>query len=184
MRRSGTIIAAASAALASGLAQAADLEVVTAEPTIYVPNNFLWGGVYVGGFVGGGWGTADWGPGLVPITVTFTPTPTGAPVTTPVLVFTPHVNVPVSGFLGGGRIGVNYQAGAFVFGFEGDFAGMTLKGHATGVFSGTTPSVKIATSSGTTPTTVSATVTYAGTSVYETTRRLGYDLNRTRGLHV
>ena len=74
MRRSGTIIAAASAALASGLAQAADLEVVTAEPTIYVPNNFLWGGVYVGGFVGGGWGTADWGPRLVPITVTFTPT--------------------------------------------------------------------------------------------------------------
>jgi len=74
MRRSGTIIAAASAALASGLAQAADLEVVKAEPTIYVPNNFLWGGVYVGGFVGGGWGTADWGPRLVPITVTFTPT--------------------------------------------------------------------------------------------------------------
>ena len=81
---------------------------------------------------------------------------------------------------------MNYQAGAFVFGFEGDFAGMTLKGHATGVFSGTTPSVKIATSSGTTPTTVSATVTYAGTSVYETTAdwattltgRVGYTFDR------
>jgi outer membrane immunogenic protein len=122
----------------------------------------------------------------VPITVTFTPTPTGTPVTTPVLVFTPHVNVSVPGFVGGGRIGVNYQTGPFVFGFEGDFAGMTLKGHATGIFSGTTPSVKIATSSGTTPTTVSATVTYAGTSVYQTTAdwattftgRVGYTFDR------
>jgi hypothetical protein len=103
MRRSGTFIVAASVALGSGLAQAADLEVVKAEPTIYVQNSFLWGGVYVGGFVGGGWGTADWGPGLV--TVSFT-NPVGT-----ALLFIPHANVPVSGFLGGGRVGVNYQAG-------------------------------------------------------------------------
>ena len=47
--------------LAPSLAQAADLEVFKGEqPTIYVPNYFVWGGIYVGGFLGGGRGTADW----------------------------------------------------------------------------------------------------------------------------
>jgi outer membrane immunogenic protein len=181
------VIAAATAALASGLAQAADLEVVKAEPTIYVPNNFLWGGVYVGGFVGGGWGTADWGPGLVPASVKVT---TGTPpnttsATTAVLLFIPHVNVPISGFLGGGQIGVNYQAGPFVFGFEGDFTGMTLKGHTTVVFSGSTKT-SAATPTGTIPTTLSTTIGYTTTTVYQTTAdwastftgRVGYTFDR------
>ena len=60
MRRCGLTIAAA-AMLAPSLAQAADLEVFKGEqPTIYVPNYFVWGGIYVGGFLGGGRGTADW----------------------------------------------------------------------------------------------------------------------------
>jgi hypothetical protein len=54
MRHYGAAIAVA-AILAPSLVQAADLEVFKAEqPTIYVPNNFLWNGVYIGGFVGAG----------------------------------------------------------------------------------------------------------------------------------
>jgi len=52
--------------------------------------------------------------------------------------FIPHENVSIGGFLGGGRVGANYQAGPFVFGFEGDFTGMTLKGHTAASFTGTT----------------------------------------------
>jgi len=84
----------------------------------------------------------------------------------------PHVNVPIGGFVGGGRVGVNYQAGPFVFGFEGDFAGMTLKGHATKAFSGTQGKT--------------ITVTATGTSAYQTTAdwaatltgRVGYTFDR------
>jgi len=167
MRRSGIIIVAAAAALAPGLAHAADLEVVKAEPTIYVPNNFLWSGVYVGGFVGGGWGTADWGPGSITVTL-----PTGTSLTPP-LIYLSKVNVPISGFVGGGRVGANYQAGPFVFGFEGDFTGMTLKGHATIAFS---DKVTVKT----------ITVEATGTTAYQTTAdwaatftgRVGYTFDR------
>src|SRR6516165_6035112 len=132
MRHCGVGIAAA-AILAPSLAQAADLEVFKAEqPTIYVQNQFLWNGVYVGGFVGGGWGTADWGSGSITVNTRTGTTLSPAPI--PLY----HVNVPISGFLGGGRVGVNYQAGPFVFGFEGNFAGMTLKRHTTLTFTGTT----------------------------------------------
>jgi outer membrane immunogenic protein len=166
MGRSGTIILAASAALASGLAQAADLEIVKAEPTIYVPNNFLWGGVYVGGFVGGGWATADWGAGSIVVN-----TPSGSSVTVAKLPVS-HVNVPISGFLGGGRVGANYQVGAWVFGFEGDFTGMVLKGHTSTTFGPVTDKA-----SG---------VTYTGTSAHRTTDdwattftgRVGYTFDR------
>ena len=142
--------------LAPCLVQAADLEVVKAEPpTIYTPNNYLWSGVYVGGFIGGGWATADWGPSTVIITG-------------PAELFIPHTNVSVGGFVGGGRVGANYQVGPWVFGFEGEFSGMTLKGHGTVVFSGTKP------------------VNYTTTSVYQTTGdwvttfagRIGYAFER------
>ena len=97
--------------------------------------------------------------------------PTGTTLTPPPLPL-PHVNFGISGFLGGGHVGVNYQAGPFVFGFEGDFTGMTLKGHATTAFSGTTGKTII----------VSAT----GTSAYQTTAdwastltgRVGYTFDR------
>ena len=130
MRHCGVAIAVA-AILAPSLAHAADLEVFKAEqPTIYVQNNFLWNGVYVGGFVGGAWATADWGSGAIALTLE-----NGNVASLPVALA--HENVPLSGFVGGGRVGVNYQVGAWVFGYEGDFTGMTLKGHATRAFSGT-----------------------------------------------
>jgi outer membrane immunogenic protein len=170
MRHCGVTIAAA-AILAPSLAHAADLEVFKAEqPTVYVPNYFMWEGIYIGGFLGGGWGTADWGPGSITVNVL------GTTLTVPQLPL-PHVNVPTSGFLGGGRVGVNYQAGAFVFGFEGDFAGMTLKGHGTSAFSGTVSTTALQRT---------ITVTATGTSAYQTTDdwaatftgRLGYTFDR------
>jgi outer membrane immunogenic protein len=171
MRHCGAAIAAA-AILAPSLAHAADLEVFKAEqPTIYVPNYFVWGGVYVGGFLGGGWGTADWGSGSITVNL-----PLGTTLTVPSLPLA-HVNVPTSGFLGGGRVGVNYQAGAWVFGFEGDFTGMTLKGHGTSVFSGTASATALQRT---------ITVSATGTSAYQTTDdwaatltgRLGYTFDR------
>ncbi|HEY7301547.1 MAG TPA: outer membrane beta-barrel protein [Xanthobacteraceae bacterium] len=156
MTRSGVILIAASATLVCGLARAADLEVVKAEPpTIYTPNNYLWGGVYVGGFIGGAWDTADWGAGTVAVAL-----PSGSAVAATSL-FIPHTNISAGGFIGGGRVGANYQVGPYVFGFEGDFAGMALKGHATVVFSGT------ATATGTSP--PATTVNYTTTSAYQTT---------------
>src|SRR5438045_757009 len=68
LRRSGTLLLAAAACMACSLARAADLEVLPAESAIYVPTYFQWGGIYVGGYLGGGLGTADWAEGS-PITV-------------------------------------------------------------------------------------------------------------------
>jgi outer membrane immunogenic protein len=144
MRHCGVAIAVAVAAiLAPSLAYGADLEVFKAElPTIYVQNSFLWGGVYVGGFLGGGWGTADWGAGSI---VVNTPSETVTVASLPVS----HVNVPISGFLGGGRVGANYQAGAWVFGFEGDFTGMVLKGRTSTTFGPVTDKLSGVTYTGT-----------------------------------
>ena len=158
MKPCGVTIAAA-AMLAPCLVQAADLEVVKAEPpTIYTPNNYLWSGVYVGGFIGGAWATADWGLGAVLVTF---PNESPPPATSAASLFIPHTNVSTGGFIGGGRVGANYQVGPYVFGFEGDFAGMALKGHATVVFSGTVPGGVLLPS----PTTVN----YTTTSAYQTT---------------
>jgi outer membrane immunogenic protein len=126
----------------------------------------LWNGVYVGGFVGGAWATADWGSGAIEIT-----TDNGNVSTLPVALA--HENVSLSGFVGGGRVGVNYQVGGWVFGYEGDFAGMVLKGHATRAFSGTRTVDKIS-------------VEATGTSAYQTTAdwaatftgRVGYTFDR------
>ena len=168
MRLCGVAIAV-TAILAPSLTYGADLEVFKAEqPTIYVQNQFLWGGVYVGGFLGGGWGTANWGASSIVVN-----TPSGSAVdvaSLPVL----HVNVPISGFLGGGRVGANYQTGPFVFGFEGDFTGMVLKGHTSTTFSVTDKA------SG---------VTFTGTSAHRTTAdwattftgRFGYTFDRVLG---
>jgi outer membrane immunogenic protein len=61
---------------------------------------YNWSGFYIGGHIGGVWGDKDW------IDVT------GG-------VVTPDGGHEVSGFLAGGQIGFNWQAGAWVFGIEG-----------------------------------------------------------------
>src|SRR6266478_5311059 len=67
-------------------------------PPVYAGPLFTWTGFYVGGNLGGGWfnGSIDSDFGST------WKTSNGA-------------------FLGGGQLGFNYQAGAFVVGVEGDF---------------------------------------------------------------
>jgi outer membrane immunogenic protein len=116
MRRFGVVVASVSCALACGVAEAADLY-PAAQPgpgTIYMPTVFQWSGVYVGGYLGGGFGHAAWHGETTIGSLTF-----------------PGVSVPLNGFLGGGQVGVNFQVGAVVFGFESDITGMNVKGSAT-----------------------------------------------------
>ena len=76
---------------------------------------FNWSGFYIGAHVGGGWGTKDW----------------------VALGFGALGSHNISGFLGGGQIGFNYQTGAWVFGVEGDFSWTNLKGeHVDAIFGG------------------------------------------------
>jgi outer membrane immunogenic protein len=74
-----------------------------------------WTGFYFGGHIGGGWannrvsnvdGTVEFPAGFV------------------------HNNTRPDGFLAGGYIGLNYQAGPWVFGIEGDYTWLDLKGTA------------------------------------------------------
>src|SRR5262249_14413088 len=103
---------------------------------------------------------------------------TGPAIATGLLI--PQANAGIGGFVGGGRVGVNYQAGAFVFGYEADIAGMTLKGQAATTISGT------ATTTTPGPTVFTTTVKYHTASAYRTTAdwsstftgRVGYAFDR------
>jgi outer membrane immunogenic protein len=107
-------VAGAFALAIGGPALAADLPPPIAPPprapATYVPvvaPYYNWGGIYIG--INGGYNYASsvWtGAGGVGSTGTFNPT----------------------GFLGGGTLGANYQAGAFVFGGEADFDWTNLTG--------------------------------------------------------
>jgi outer membrane immunogenic protein len=115
MRRFGVVVASVACALACGAAQGADLYPAAppASPTIYMPTVFQWSGIYMGGYLGGGFGNAGW-RGTTAISGNAFP----------------GVSVPLSGFVGGGQVGVNFQVGAVVFGFEADATGMSVKGTA------------------------------------------------------
>src|SRR6185437_13548940 len=112
-----TISAVATAiALASAPAIAADLPMkARALPPAPI---WSWTGFYIGGHVGAGWGQDE-------TTInSFSVTPPG--VTIP-------ANIPFnqnsrSGFLGGGQVGANWQAGWFVLGVQADIAGLDVKG--------------------------------------------------------
>ncbi len=91
--------------LASGVALAADLPNEKGPPVYAPPPHppaFSWSGVYLGGQVGYGWGTAD-------------PYDTFEDISLPGLA--------QSGVVGGVHIGYNYQVAQFVFGLEGDVNG-------------------------------------------------------------
>jgi outer membrane immunogenic protein len=77
---------------------------VTKAPA-YVPPPLTWTGFYVGAHLGGAWSEADWTNPVSGLSNSFTN----------------------GGLLGGGQIGYNYQAGAMVWGIEGDFSGTSLR---------------------------------------------------------
>jgi len=68
---------------------------------------YNWTGFYIGGHLGGAWGDKDW--------VAVGVGPLGS-----------H---DVDGFIGGGQVGFNYQAGRWVFGVEADFSWADVSGH-------------------------------------------------------
>ncbi len=112
-------------AIAALPAAAADL---AARPVykapVAVPMIYNWTGFYIGGHIGGAWNDKEW---------------TG---TSPAAIGTGFSSSSdVSGFLGGGQVGVNWQSGMWVFGVEGDFSWTDANGCTafnTGVLAGCT----------------------------------------------
>jgi outer membrane immunogenic protein len=111
MRRLGSALLASTALTLgiAGSASAADLRVRKAPPAPPPPIlAYNWTGFYIGGHVGGVWGDKDWlftGPGTT----------------------TSHE---VTGWLGGGQVGFNYQVGQVVFGIEGQFSWVDADGES------------------------------------------------------
>jgi outer membrane immunogenic protein len=117
--------------LLAGPAVAADLAVkapVYKAPPMVVPT---WAGWYVGG-------NAGW-VGSAGDAVTNTGTDTGAGGLGSALAgnaIPGSIPLKDSGFLGGGQVGYNWQAGNWVYGLEADFDGSTAKGSTTSVYPG------------------------------------------------
>jgi outer membrane immunogenic protein len=114
------LIAGALALAAAGQAFAADLPPAPAPPprapAMYVPVAppvYNWSGIYIGLNGGYGFGDSTW---TVPASSGCVPCTTGSFST--------------DGFLIGGTAGVNFQAGAFVFGAEADLDWTDIKGTA------------------------------------------------------
>jgi outer membrane immunogenic protein len=81
-------------------------------PVVAPPVPFSWTGCYIGGNIGGKKGSLDAeATVLAPVPVT--------------LIFTGEDSE--TGFIGGGQVGCQWQSGAFVFGFEGDFDATNLE---------------------------------------------------------
>ena len=118
---------AAVAVIAASLsAQAADLSAAPiAKAPVYVPAP-SWTGFYLG--ANAGWlGSAN-------NTITNTGTDTGAGGLGALLAagaIPASVNLGYNGFLGGGQVGYNWQAGGFLFGLEADLDGISAKSSTT-----------------------------------------------------
>jgi outer membrane immunogenic protein len=118
--------------IASGSATAADLSRPTLAPApVYskapMMAPFSWTGIYIGGNLGGAWTNKCW-------------TNLGTFAT----LSQNEGCGDLSGFLGGGQIGGNYQMGAFVFGIEGAGHWSDIKGdHVSTFFPSDTLSAKV-----------------------------------------
>jgi len=96
------------------VAQAADLPRKAPIMKAPVAAPFSWTGFYIGGHVGGGWGDKKWSDWFDPINGSST--------------VGPDASYHVSGVLGGGQIGYNWQSGWTVFGIEADASAASIKG--------------------------------------------------------
>jgi outer membrane immunogenic protein len=107
------LVIAASALLGLiSVGNAADMPVKA--PRIAVaPAAFSWGGLYIGGHVGYGWGDKEWSDIYI-----------SGVLTRPGVVGTYDVKGP----LGGGQIGYNWQSNWMVFGVELDASAANIKG--------------------------------------------------------
>jgi outer membrane immunogenic protein len=118
-------LAAATLAVLAGSATAADLGArapAPYQPPLPPPPLFSWTGCYIGGNIGGGWASHSSNDVTGAVTGVI-----GADLGS-------HT---ASGFIGGGQIGCDYQAGVWVFGIQGMFDGSGMQGSntdATGLF--------------------------------------------------
>src|SRR5271167_4855782 len=99
-------------------ANAADLPVKAIPAPVPV---WTWTGFYVGAEAGAGWGTTETTLTSVTYDPRLRPDPT-------IPLNFPFAQNSRSGFLGGGQVGYNYQAGWVVVGVEGDIVGMNVRG--------------------------------------------------------
>jgi outer membrane immunogenic protein len=110
------LLAATALTIISGSALAADLAVRRAPPPAYAPRVvaplYSWTGCYVGGNGGGIWAKTEWNDTR----------------------FGSFGDSTASGGLGGLQVGCNYQAGAWVFGVQGDYDWASAKTDNTNVF--------------------------------------------------
>lgn len=116
------VLAGATLAIIAGSATAADLG--RRAPAPYQPPPppapvYTWTGCYIGGNIGGGWASKTWTDVAGAVTGVV-----GANLGS-------HT---ADGFIGGGQVGCDYQAGIWVIGVQGMFEGSGMKG------SNTTPS--------------------------------------------
>jgi outer membrane immunogenic protein len=148
MRRLRNLLLAASAlALFGSAASAADMATKAPQaPLVAAPVPYSWTGFYVGGNVGGGWGSTDGssytdGGNLTQTGYNISGSPLNGtcPACNGSHVYVPgpindggfsnstQANVPMTGFVAGGQIGYNYQVNQFLFGAEvtGDWSGQS-----------------------------------------------------------
>jgi outer membrane immunogenic protein len=114
----------ATSALSTGFgppASAADLTirpVVHKAPPAVMALPYNWGGLYVGGHLGGGWAHKHWSsPGFGCVGGTGT-----------IGCLSDLGSHQANGLLGGGQAGFNWQSGSWVFGIEGQFSFASLTG--------------------------------------------------------
>ena len=143
-------------------------------------HSLSWTGLYVGGNLGYGWGNASTNGGG---TTTSTSVVGGTPVATPPAPFSDTGSQRLSGVIGGGQVGYNYQPSRnWMLGFEADFQGAAEQGskNIANSFSGTFCTIVLpnATCAATTP--LNGTVTSSGPKIewFGTVRgRIGTPIN-------
>jgi outer membrane immunogenic protein len=115
MKRTSIAGAAFASLLVATSASAADLPVYTKAPAVAAV--YDWTGFYIGTNLG-----YSWGRGSTDGTATGTQTVTSnlAPTTVTPVSGLLSGRADVNGFIGGGQLGYNWQAGSFLYGLEGD----------------------------------------------------------------
>ena len=120
--------------LLAGCASIAALVGAAAQAQTPAPMN--WSGVYVGVNLGYNWAGSGSGNGYTTVNQLTGVDAGDGPVTVPATTFPSNITHDNgSGVIGGGQVGFNAQSGAFVFGVEGDFDGLSANNRQYGSYS-------------------------------------------------
>lgn len=131
-----------SAAAFTQIAFAADLPRKAPVAAPIAPPAYSWSGWYAGYNAGGGWSNNDGIDNVVTSTfcnANFSGCTSGEFATAAAAAAGGDLDTKPKGFIGGGQIGYNFQAGQAVYGIEADFQGASIKGSATAVTAAVPP---------------------------------------------